>query len=222
MNQLLNVIFKQSKEFKMKSLNQTKLSRRQFLTNADSARASTGIRRKSHPGTKFSLVRFTGLVMIFMLIIAVARPFARGQDSSPITAAEVRKIIADGNRQWGKARVEYDKKTFEKMLAADFYVQLPGRRLTRQEFIEIISVQLQGFKLTRFDATVLTVQPSTDGWVAVIHEKLEIDSPDGKIYSLWITRDGWKKMNNQWVITFSEAIGSEQWSGGEKPPFPDW
>lgn len=206
----------------MKSLDQRKLSRRQFLTQAGSARASTGIGGKRHPGTNFSFVRFTGPVMIFMLILAVARPLSRGQDSSLLTAAEVRKIIADGNRQWGKARVEYDKKTFEKMLAADFYVQLPGRRLTRQEFIESISVQPKGFKLTRFDATVLTVQPSADGWVAVIHEKLEIDIPDGKVYSLWITRDGWKKVNNQWIITFSEAIGSEQWSGGKKPPFPDW
>jgi hypothetical protein len=206
----------------MKSLNQRELSRQQFLTKADSECASTGIRRKRHPGTNFSFARFTGLVMIFMLIIAVAKPLSRGQDSSSLTAAEVRKIIADGNRQWGKARVEYDKKTFEKMLAADFYVQLPGRRLTRQEFIEGISIQRQGFELTRFDATVLTVQPSADGWVAVIHEKLEIDSPKGKIYSLWITRDGWKKLDNHWVITFSEAIGSEQWSRGEKPPFPDW
>jgi hypothetical protein len=108
------------------------------------------------------------------------------------------------------------------MLASDFYVQLQGRKLTRQEFIDAISVQRPGVKLTRFDASVLTVQPSADGWVAVIHEKLEFDSPKGKVYSLWITRDGWKKENDQWVITFSEAIGSEQWSAGEKPPFPNW
>ena len=166
--------------------------------------------------------KFAGLFTTFALIIAAASPLAHRQDSSQITAAEARKIIAEGNRQWGKARVEYDKKTFEKMLAADFYVQLPRRKLTRDEFIKIISLQQQGIKLTRFDATVLTVQRDADGWVAVIHEKLEIESPGGKIYSLWITRDGWKRVNNQWVITFSEAIGSEQWPGGVKPPFLDW
>jgi hypothetical protein len=171
---------------------------------------------------KYAFIPFAGLVMILLLIITAAIPLSSGQDSSPVTAGEAREIIADGNRIWGKARVEYDKKTYEKMLATDFYVQLRGRKLTRQEFIDAISVQRPGVKLTRFDATVLTVQQSEDGWVAVIHEKLEIDSPKGKVYSLWITRDGWKKVNDQWVITFSEAIGSEQWSGGEKPPFPDW
>jgi len=166
--------------------------------------------------------QFSGLIMIFVLIISAAWPLSSGQDSSPLTAAEARKIIAEGNRMWGKARVEYDTNTFEKMLAADFYGQLPSRKITRQEFIEGISTQRPGVKLTRFDATVLTVQKNTDGWVAVIHEKLEIDSPDGKVYSLWITRDGWKKVKDQWVITSSEAIGSERWRGGEKPPFPDW
>lgn len=145
-----------------------------------------------------------------------------GQDSSSLTAAEVRKVIADGNRRWGNARVEYDKKTYEEMLSPDFYVLVQGRKLTRQEFIDAISVQRPGVKLTRFDATVLTVQQSEGIWVAVIHEKLEIDSPDGKVYSLWITRDGWKKVNDRWFITFSEAISFEQWRGGEKPPFLDW
>jgi hypothetical protein len=188
----------EKKEFKMKNRNHTKR------------------------GTKLSFNQFAGLITIFVLIIASASPLSSRQDSSRITAAEARKIIADGNRQWGKARIEYDNEMFEKMLATDFYVLLQGQKLTRQQFIEAISAQRSGVKLTRFDATVLTVQRDADGWVAVIHEKLEIDSPGGKVYSLWITRDGWKKVNNQWVITFSEAIGSENWQGGEKPPFPDW
>jgi hypothetical protein len=150
---------------------------------------------------------FTGLITIFVLIMAAASPLSSRQE---------------GNRQWGKARVEYDKETYEKMLATDFYVLLQGQKLTRQQFIEAISLQRSGVKLTRFDATVLTVQRDADGWVAVIHEKLEIDTPGGKVYSLWITRDGWKKVNDQWVITFSEAIGSENWQRGEKPPFPNW
>jgi hypothetical protein len=169
-----------------------------------------------------SIRRFAGLITISIIIIAAGSPLSSRQDSSRITAAEAREIIAEGNRQWGKARIEYDKEMYEKMLAQDFYVQLPGQKLTRQQFIEGISAQRPGVKLTRFDATVLTVQRKSDGWVAVIHEKLEIDTPGGKVYSLWITRDGWKKVNDQWVITFSEAIGSENWQGGEKPPFPNW
>ena len=163
-----------------------------------------------------------GSWFVLILIACLIQTLSSGQYSSPLTAAEARKIIADGNRQWGKARIEYDKETFERMLAPDFYVLIQDRKLTRQEFIDAISVQRPGVKLTRFDATVLTVQQSEGTWVAVIHEKLEFDSPEGKVYSLWITRDGWRKVDDQWFITFSEAIGNEPWRGGEKPPFPDW
>jgi glyoxylase-like metal-dependent hydrolase (beta-lactamase superfamily II) len=138
-----------------------------------------------------------------------------------ISPAEARKIIAEGNRAWGRARVAYDRPTFERMLAPDFFVLMRDRKLTRREFIEGISNSGLGAKLTRFDASVLTVQSSADGWTAVICEKLEYDTPQGKAYSLWITRDGWKQIKNQWVITSSEAIGSENWIGA-KPPFPDW
>ena len=42
------------------------------------------------------------------------------------------------------------------------------------------------------------------------------------IYALWITKDGWKKIGDKWIITFSEAIGRENWWEGIKPPFKDW
>ncbi len=169
-----------------------------------------------------SLKRGSWVLSGAFLFALISSPIS-AQDRGAVTAAEARKIIADGNRDWGRARVALDKTTFEKMLASDFYVQLPGRRLTRQEFIDGISAERPGAKLTRFDATVLTVQRTADGWVAVIHEKLEIEGPDGsKGYSLWITRDGWKQEDGRWLITFSEAIGFENWVGGAKPPFPYW
>ncbi len=141
---------------------------------------------------------------------------------SNLSPAEARKIIGDGNREWGRARVARDKPAVGNFLAPDFYAQLPDRRITRQEFIDGISVDWPGSKLTRFDATVLTVQPTADGWVAIVHEKMEIEQADGKMYSLWITRDGWKKVNNRWMIAYSEAVASENWMGGAKPPFLDW
>ena len=157
----------------------------------------------------------------FLFVLMIGHLFA--QDGGTSAAAEARKIIAGGNREWGRARVALDKAVFEKMLAPDFYVQLSGRKLSRQEFIDMISVQQPGARLVRFDAAVLTVQrKAEDEWIAVIHEKLEIESSGGKIYSLWITRDGWKKAGDRWFITFSEALGSENWTGGAKPPFPDW
>ncbi|OGU57011.1 MAG: hypothetical protein A2V66_05445 [Ignavibacteria bacterium RBG_13_36_8] len=176
----------------------------------------------SHKGKRHLLILKAYLFIFFLLFFFPMSSESKAQDSQQLTAIEVRKIIADGNIRWGKARVEFDKETFEKMLAPDFYVLLGDRKLTRKEFIDQISTQSPGVKLTRFDASVLTVKPRGDEWIAVIHEKLEIETVNGKIYSLWITRDGWKKVDSEWVITFSEAIGYEYWRGGEKPLFTDW
>ncbi len=64
------------------------------------------------------------------------------QDRVALTAAEARRIITDGNRDWDRARVALDRKAFEKMLAPGFYIQKPGRGLTRQEFIDGISYRI--------------------------------------------------------------------------------
>jgi hypothetical protein len=55
------------------------------------------------------------------------------------------------------------------MLAPDLYVQLSDRRLTRQQFIDRITSCPPGITLTRFDASILTVEPSGDDWVTKIH-----------------------------------------------------
>jgi hypothetical protein len=167
-------------------------------------------------------MKTSGFFCLILLMNTSLEPLINNQKSPGISATKARKIIAEGNIKWGRARVEFDKETFEKMLAPDFYVQLPNRKLTRQQFIDAISVSLPGTKLVRFDASVLTVQKSDDGWVAVIHEKLELETPGGKVYSLWVTRDGWRKTDNKWLITFSEAIGFQSWTKGEKPPFQNW
>lgn len=127
----------------------------------------------------------------------------------------------------GKARVALDKNTFEKMLAPDLYVQFKDRRLTRQQFIDLISSFPPGVTLTRFDASVLTVEPNGDDWVAIILEKLEIEreGADGKSekeYAAWVTRDGWRKVSNdKWLILFSEEVGHEGWKG-TPPPLTNW
>ena len=160
-----------------------------------------------------------------VLILAATAAMPAQQPS--LTPVEARKIIADGNREWGRARVALDTAAFERTLAPDFYVQMPDdKKITRSEFLEMISSNPKGGKLVRFDASVLTVEPSTssDTWVATIQEKLEFERTDGKpkTYSLWITRDTWKKLGDRWVVTSSEAIGDEFWRNGEKPPFKDW
>ena len=147
-----------------------------------------------------------------------------GQTPPTLSRAEARKIIVDLNREWGKARVAFDKPTFEKMLAPDFYVQLADQKMTRKEFIDEISAPPRGVKLTRFDVEVLTVEPSGDAWTAVIEEKLEFARADGKgaVYSLWVTRDRWKNFGDRWMALSSEAIGNESWKDGARPPVPNW
>lgn len=143
-----------------------------------------------------------------------------------VSISEARKSITEGNVEWGKARVTLNKAVFESMLAPDFYVQLPDKRVTRKEFIEMISDVSPNLKLARFDASVLTVEPSGDLWIATIKEKLDIDVLAGphkgeKAYSLWITRDKWREESGKWMITSSEEIGHEDWLGAT-PPFQDW
>lgn len=172
--------------------------------------------------------RSSGILMMLALLAlgASVRP-AAGQ-APRADAAAAREAIAEGNRVWGRARVAHDRATFERMLAPEFYVQSSQGRMTRQEFIDMISGGMPGTTLTRFDASVLTVQPAADGgWSAVILEKLETErpGPDGrpvKGYSLWITRDGWRQSGGRWQITSSEVIGVQTWHDGAAPPLPDW
>jgi hypothetical protein len=167
---------------------------------------------------KRRLWTFVCLFLFALMILQIS-----SQDRVTLTATEARKIITDGYRDWSRARVALDRKVFEKMLASGFTIQQPGRKLTRQEFIDGISIDRPDGKLTRYDTTVLTVQPTADGWVAIIQEKIEIEAPGGnKGYSLRITRAGWKQEDHRWMITDAETIGHENWTGGAKPPFPDW
>ena len=101
---------------------------------------------------------------------------------------------------------------------------MPDKKISRSEFLSMISANPPGAKLVRFDASVLTVEAAKDGWVATILEKLEFERADGKprVYSLWVTRDTWQKLEDRWVVTSSEAIGDEFWRDGTKPPIRDW
>src|SRR4051812_47435078 len=112
-------------------------------------------------------------ILLFVNLVAVV---AVGQGgTSPVSVQEARRVIQDGNIEWGRARVAHDKAAFEKRLAPDFYVNAGGQRHTREEFITNISTVRPDVKMTRFDATVLTVVPKGDAWEAIIQEKLEFE-----------------------------------------------
>ena len=144
-----------------------------------------------------------------------------------MTSAEARTAIQAGNVAWGRARVAYDRKAFERMLAPAFFVRLPDRTLTRQEFIDLISGHPPEVRLDRFDATVLTVKPEADLWVATILERIERlatrgDGPPRRERILSVTRDAWKPEDDRWIVLFSELIGEEHWPDGAIPPAREW
>ncbi len=187
-------------------------------------RICTGLATFSVSERTMKLVRF---IWAFA-VLATAMPITLGaQTSTAVSLEEARKVIQAGNVEWGKARIANDKNTFERMLAPDAYVQLSDRKLTRQEFIDMISTRRPGSVLKRFDASVLTVEPKGDDWVATLLEKIEVEWKDpssgksGKGYSAWVTRDGWRKLSgDKWVILYSQEVSHQNWD--DTPPVANW
>jgi hypothetical protein len=163
----------------------------------------------------------------FAILAAIEPVTPAGPGAQAVSHEEARKAIQDGNVEWGRARVAIDKNAFEKMLAPTLYVQVGGRRLSRQQFIDRISSPPPGVTLTRFDARVLTVAPNGHDWVAIIPEKIEFERKDAsgkteKEYWAWVTRDGWRKVaGDSWLILSSEEVSHENWKG-TPPPLANW
>ena len=158
-----------------------------------------------------------GRILVCTLLAVIVTAAAGTQSAPAVSPAEARKAI--------QARVALDKNTIERMLAPDLYVQTPDRKLTRQEFIDAIFSR--PYTLTRFDATVLTVEPRGNDWAALVLEKLEGEIKDNsgktsKIYVMGVVRDGWGKLNdNQWTLLWSEQLGQQLWEE-QIPPIANW
>jgi hypothetical protein len=174
-----------------------------------------------------------GLAAAFCLLLSLwaASVFAASQPKTSEQGAlspEVARAAIDAMyKTWGHARVNLDRETLDSVLAPDFYVSLYGQRLSRQKFLDDICQERPGYRLTRFDTDVLTVQKTEEGWTVVISEKIEVTilgsgSETRKACSLWVTRDGWRNEGGTWLVTFSEAIGHENWQPGTTPPLGDW
>jgi hypothetical protein len=166
-----------------------------------------------------------GRILVSTLLAVIVTAAAGAQSAPAVSSAEARKAIEAGYVEWAKAVVApMDKNTIARMLAPDLYVQTPSRKLTKQEFIDAILTR--PLSLTRFDATVLTVEPRGNDWAALVFEKLsgEIKDKSGKttkIYIMGVARDGWGKLNdNQWTILFSEQLGQQR--SEESPPIANW
>ena len=166
---------------------------------------------------RFLRMNLAGRILVSTLLAVIVTPAAGTQSAPSISSAEARKAI--------QARMALDKNTIESMLSPDLCVQTPDQKLTRQELIDAIFSH--PYALTRFDATVLTVEPRGNEWAALVLEKLEGEVKDNsgktsKIYAMAVARDGWGKVNdNQWTLLWSEQLGQQQWKE-ERPPIANW
>ena len=85
---------------------------------------------------------------------------------------------------------------------------------------------MPSLKITRFDASVLTVEPRGNDWSVLIFEKVEVETKDkdgktSKGYRVLVARDGWRKLkDNQWTLLSSEPLGQQRWQ--ESPPIANW
>jgi len=161
-------------------------------------------------------------ILVFTLLAIIVTATAGAQSAPAVSSTDARKAIQAGYADWAKARVALDMNTIERMLAPDFYFQTPDRKRTRQEFID----SMHSLKLTRFDASVLTVEPRGNDWSVLIFEKGEVETKDkdgktSKAYIALVARDGWRKLNdNQWILLSSEPLGQQRWQ--ERPPIANW
>ena len=165
-----------------------------------------------------------GRRILAFTVLAVIVTVAAGAQSAPaVSPAEARTAIQAAYAEWAKARVAVDVNTMERMLAPDFYYQLPDQKLTRAQFVDRVHSQ----KPTRFDASVLTVEPKGNDWSVFVFLKIEIETKDKegkttKEYRAFVARDSWRKStDNQWILTSSEPLGREQWKD-ERPPIANW
>jgi ketosteroid isomerase-like protein len=161
-------------------------------------------------------------ILVSTLLAVIVTATAGAQSAPAVSSAEARKAIQVGYAEWAKARMALDMYTIERMLAPDFYFQSPDQKHTRQEFID----SMPSLKITRFDASVLTVEPRGNDWSVLIFEKVEVETKDkdgktSKGYRVLVARDGWRKLNdNQWTLLSSEPLGQQRWQ--ESPPIANW
>ena len=161
------------------------------------------------------------LTLLAVIVTAATRAGAQGAPA--VTPAEARTAIQAGYAAWVKARVTLDTNTIQRLLGPDFTIQLPDRKLTRQDFIDRVRTN----RPTRFVETVLTVEPRDNDWSVFLVGKLEIETKDqggktSKEYRVFVSHDGWRQLNDhQWILLSSELLGQQRWKD-ERPPIANW
>ena len=166
-----------------------------------------------------------GRILASTLVALILTAAAGAQSAPAMNSTEARKEIEAAYVVFGKAAVgPMDKVTMEKMLGPDLYVQTATRRATRQEYLDYLYTR--PLTLTRFDATVLTVEPRGNDWAVLVLRNSKASSrtrvakparsTSGELHAMAGERN-----DNQWTVLFSEELGGPQISE-DIPPIANW
>ena len=75
----------------------------------------------------FLRMNLGGRILVSTLAAVIVTAAAGAQSVPAVSSAEARKAIEAGCIEWAKERVALDMNTIQRMLAPDFYFQLPDR-----------------------------------------------------------------------------------------------
>ena len=175
------------------------------------------------------LARYPNHAVANLLRFGAMQAYGGARPPAAFDDARIRAELTAVNRAWSAVRLSFDSAAADRMLTPDFHVLMNGRRVSRQEFIGMVTQRPPGARLARFDNPILSItkDPDKEEYTAAVMEKIEYERPreDGsgmdRMYSLWITRDTYRRVPSGFQIVSSEAISSQNWLG-QKPPFVDW
>lgn len=175
------------------------------------------------------LARYPNHAVANLLRFGAMQAYGGARPPAVFDDARIRAELTAVNKAWSAVRLSFDSAAADRMLTPDFHVLMNGRRVSRQEFIGMVTQRQPGVRLARFDNPILSItkDPEKDEYTAAVMEKIEYERPreDGsgvdKMYSLWITRDTYRRVPSGFQIVSSEAISSQNWLG-QRPPFADW
>jgi hypothetical protein len=113
------------------------------------------------------LYRMTAATFIYPVpTLSQSSPAGQSNTSANPNLAGGRRVVEQAEVEWARALVRVDKETFERMLAPEFYAQLPNRRLSREECIKRVSKRRPRIKTNQVDNRVLTIKQEGDTYGA--------------------------------------------------------
>ena len=175
------------------------------------------------------MTRYPNHAVANLLRFGAMQAYGGARPPAAFDDAAIREQLTAVNKAWSAVRLSFDSAAADRMLTPDFFVLLNGRRVSRSEFIGMVAQRQPGVRLARFDNPILSItkDPAKEEYTAAVMEKIEYErAREGgagvdKMYSLWITRDTYRRVGSGWQFVSSEGISSQNWLG-QKPPFADW